>query len=49
MTTEELIKKLEKINDKTKPIIFDIWDGDPVYIEVTECNKTVQIEQIEPW
>ena len=49
MTTEELISKLEKVKDKTKPIIFDIWDGDPVYIEVTECNKTVQIEQIEPW
>lgn len=49
MTTEELISKLEKVKDKTKPIIFDIWDGDPVYIEITEYNKTVQIEQIEPW
>lgn len=49
MTTEELISKLEKVKDKTKPIIFDIWDEDPVYIEVFEYNETVQIEQIEHW
>ena len=41
--------KFEKVKDKTKPIIFDIWDEDPVYIEVFEYNKTVQIEQIEHW
>lgn len=47
MTVEELIKQLEKVKDKTKRVIFDVYEDDAEFCEVIEYNKTVQIEQRE--
>ena len=45
ITVKELIAKLEKVNDKDKPVLFSTWDEDPDYVDVYESDKTVQIEQ----
>lgn len=47
MTVEELIEKLNKVKNKKKRIVFDVYDDDAEFCEVYEYDKTVQIEQQE--
>ena len=47
ITVENLIKDLEKVKDKSKPVLFSIFEDDAEYIKVYEYNKQVVIEQVE--
>lgn len=47
ITVEDLIKNLEKVKDKSKPVFFSVYEDDAEYIKVYEYGKQVVIEQVE--